>query len=127
MVGQLHFARVAWKASCLGGSDIEEHLFRIRGDNVNRTITHLYCGPLGMRLSLRDELTLGWKTGLRFCGDGLQALHRFLVRSSADVARTVIVIVRKYAADFAVLLDACGPIMLIAVQVAFLLHLGERP
>ena len=36
-------------------------------------------------------------------------------------------IVRKYAADFAVLLDACGPIMLIPVQVAVLLHLGERP
>src|ERR1700730_4300693 len=127
MVGQLQLARVTWKASCFGGSDIEEHLFSIRRDHVNRTITHLYRGPFAMRLAFTKKLPLGRKVGCSPCDDSLQALHRLLVRSSTDVARTVIVIVRKYAADFGVLLDACGPIMLMPVQVAILLHLGERP
>src|ERR1700716_1720397 len=126
MIGQLHLARVARKASCFGGSDIEEHLFRIRRDNVNRTIAHFYCGPFGMWLSLTKELLTGRQVGCSLCDDSLQALDRFFIRGPADVAGTVIVIVRKYAADFAVLLDARGPIMLISVEVAILLHLGER-
>src|SRR6267378_3909740 len=100
MVGQLQFARVAWQTSSLEASDIEEHLFRIRRDNVNRTIAHPYRGPFGMRLPFMKKLPLGRKVGGSLCDNGLQPLDRFLVRSSANVARTVIVIVRKYAADF---------------------------
>ncbi len=127
MVGQLHFARVAWKASGLRGSDIEEHLFRIRRDHMDRTIAHLHGGPLGMRLPGEEKFALRRQARRSFHDDGFQPPHRLLVRSPANVARAVIVIVGEYATDFAVLLDARGPIMLISVLVAILLHLGERP
>ena len=128
MIGQLHFARVARKSGGLGGRDVEKHLFRIRGDHVNRAIAHLHRRPLGMRGSSLDK---NWpsrrQAGRAFRDDRFQALHGFLVRSAADVARAVIVIVGEYATDFAVLLDARGPIVLDTGPGPILIDLGERP
>src|SRR5208337_3384126 len=78
-----------------------------------------------MRLPRHVEYALWRQTGGPVGDDGFQALYRFLIRSTADVTRAVIVIVREYATDFTVLLDASGPVALILVQLPILLNLGE--
>src|SRR5208337_1067383 len=82
-------------------------------------------GPFRMRLPRHGEYTLRRQTGRPVGYDGFQALYGFLIRSPADVARAVIMIVREYATDFTVLLDTGGPVVLIVVQLPILLNLGE--
>src|ERR1700686_4000670 len=125
MVGQFHLTRVAWKSGGLGGRDIKKHLFRISGDHVNGAFAYLHRRPSRMRLSLTEELARWRKARRALRDDGFQPLHGFLIRSAADVARAVIVIVREYAADFTIPLDARGPIVLILLLFLILLHLGH--
>src|ERR1022692_3447880 len=125
MVGQLHFAGIARKSGGLGRRDIEEHLVGVRGYHVDRAITYLHGRPLRMRLPGNEELARRRQAGGPLSDYGFQPLDGFLIRRSADISRAVIVIVGVHAADFSVLLDACGPVALIAVLLPILLRLGE--
>src|ERR1035438_5612660 len=109
MVGEFHLTCVSWKSGGLEGHDIKEHLLRVGGDHADRAIADLHRRPF-ITLPAEEECARRWKARCAFSDDGFQPLHRFLIRSAADVARAVIVIIGEYPADFTIPLGGAFPI-----------------
>src|SRR5689334_12316766 len=123
MVGQFHFARVSRQACGFGGSDIQKHLVRRCGKNMNGSLSDFYLGPLRMRLPRKIERPYGWKARRALGNNRLQTLYGFLIRCSSDIARSIIVVIREEAADFPVVLHSRFPILLKSFLGALLVHL----
>ena len=114
MIGQLHFAGVARQSGGFGGRDIQKHLIGIGGDHVHRAVADLHRRSIVMRLP-RERGSIRRRQARRALRhDRFEPLHGVFIRSSADVARAVVVIVGEDAADFAVVFDARRPVALIA-------------
>ena len=85
---------------------------------MNRTIAYLHRGPLGMRSAGREEPFLRRQADTTLRDNGFQPFHRFFIRSPANIARAIVVIVREHSASRAVLHDACSPVALISLMIA---------
>src|ERR1017187_1560917 len=120
VIRQLHLTGVARKASSLDRCDVEKHLVGGRRDHMHGTIAYLHYG-FGLRLPTGHRSPLRSHTYVTLRDDSFQSLYGFFIRSTANVARTVIVVVREQSADFSVALHACGPITLESLLIAIFL------
>ena len=126
MVSQLHLARISRQPCSLRGSDVQEHLIGRRRSHMHRSVAHFRFRPLGIRLSPGEvERALWWKARRALGNYRFQPLHGIFIRRSADVPCPVIVVIRKDAADCAVVLYSCRPIVLIPVFSAVALYLDQ--
>src|SRR5208282_664303 len=125
MIGQLHFPGIAWKSVGLSGRDVEKHLVRFRGDHADWAIAYFDGRPFQMRLPFYVRPVLRRQACRPSSHDRFEPLYGLLIRSSADVASAVIMIVSVHTTDFAVLLYTSRPISLITVKVPIELDLGE--
>ena len=98
----------------------------IRGNHIDRPIANFHLWPLGMWVLVRR---LGGSTG-RQAGrtlreNGFQSLHRLLVGSTANISRSVVVIIGEHTTDLTIVQDARGPVVLVTIQIVFLLRPTE--
>ena len=84
------------------------------------------AGHSGCDCSIERNCPCGRQARRALRHDGFEALHEFFARSSANIARAVIVIVGEHAADFAVLLDARRPVSLMVFLCPILIDAGQR-
>src|ERR1700689_2801557 len=126
MVRQLHLTGIARQTRSLSGRNVEEHLLGVRRDHEHWTIAHFHQGPFGMRLAFRCGTACWWKARRAMCDDGFQSLDVILVRSPANVTRTVVVVIGKYATDLAVQLNPRRPIALMLFLRSIVIDPGKR-
>src|SRR5260370_37088010 len=107
MVGQLHLTRVPRKSCSLRRRDVEKHLLRISGDDLNRAISHFHRRPLAMRKFILEILRGAAGGAVR--DYGFPALHVLRTWGPTSLASAVILNVGIDTADLARLPNARRP------------------
>src|ERR1700733_5439573 len=109
MIGKFHLAGIARESESFCRSDVAKHLICSCRNYVNGPIANFYLRPVRVALPTL-KCTRRWHVCRAVCDDRFQMPDRGFIRTSADVPRSVVVIVGIDAGDLAVPLDTSCPI-----------------
>ena len=88
---------------------------------MNGAVADWYGGPFLMLICSGRKIGRGRQSDATFRDNGFEALDGIFVGSTANIAGSIIVIIGEQAADLPVVLNASGPVALIAIELMFLL------
>ena len=112
MVRQFQLARVARQLCLLRRCNVLEHLICRGRNDIDRTIAHRNSRPVLLSFTTEATCTVRRQLHGTFGHGGLENLDRVLARSTADVAGTVVVVIRKQTGDLAVVHHTGSPVTL---------------
>src|ERR1700722_5518761 len=93
---------------------------------MHRAVADFYRRTFGLRCLIPEEFVYRGQTCRAFCDDGFEAPDEIFAGSTSDVSGAVVVVVGEEAANFAVLLNAPGPVVLMVFLHAVLIDAGKR-